>query len=120
MPMQGPQAHSSSRAPLARISSNAPHLASMDNTCREPGEIDKLTWGVIFLPFRYMKEKYPIVGKIPLLLPVFWVVRWFEGVFKKGRTIESMKAELSGMTAKNVKDYNTALKYVGLNFNFEE
>lgn len=75
---------------------------------------------VIFLPFRYMKEKYPIVGKIPLLLPVFWVVRWFEGVFKKGRTIESMKAELSGMTAKNVKDYNTALKYVGLNFNFEE
>ena len=45
MPMQGPQAHSSSRAPLARMSDNAPQSLSMVSTCREPGDTDRLTEG---------------------------------------------------------------------------
>ena len=52
MPMQGPQAHSSSRAPLARMSVRAPQSASMESTCREPGDTDKSTPGATWRPFR--------------------------------------------------------------------
>ena len=51
MPMQGPQAHSSSRAPEARMSDRAPQLASMVRTCREPGDTNILTEGDTVLPF---------------------------------------------------------------------
>ena len=44
-PMQGPQAHSSTRAPLARMSDRAPQSLSMVSTCREPGDTDRLTEG---------------------------------------------------------------------------
>ena len=51
IPIQGPQAHSSSRAPEARMSDRAPQLASMVRTCREPGDTDILTEGATVLPF---------------------------------------------------------------------
>ncbi len=51
MPMQGPQAHSSTRAPAAIISASAPHLQSIASTCREPGLTVKLTLGATVLPF---------------------------------------------------------------------
>ncbi len=38
-----------------------------------------------FLPFGEMKKKYPILKKIPILLPFFWFVRLFASIFK-GRT----------------------------------
>ena len=50
MPMHGPHAHSSRRAPEARISPSAPQSDSMDSTCLEPGEIDRLTDGAIVRP----------------------------------------------------------------------
>ena len=52
MPMQGPQAHSSTRAPLWRMSLSAPHSDSMRSTCLEPGEMDRLTSGEICFPLR--------------------------------------------------------------------
>ena len=45
MPMQGPQAHSSTLAPAATIFASAPFDASMVSTCREPGEMTRLTFG---------------------------------------------------------------------------
>ena len=50
MPMHGPHAHSSRRAPLARMSVSAPQSASMVSTCFDPGEIDRLTPGAMVLP----------------------------------------------------------------------
>ena len=49
--MQGPQAHSSTLAPLARMSERAPESASMERTCLDPGEMERLTSGRIVLPF---------------------------------------------------------------------
>ncbi len=74
----------------------------------------------LFLPYRHMKEKYPIVKKVPILYPLFWFVRWFDAIFKKKRNFKDISAELSGMTRKNVKSFGDSLKYVGLNFNFKE
>ena len=52
MPMQGPQAHSSSLAPLARMSDSAPLSASMVSTCFEPGDTERLTPGAMVRPFK--------------------------------------------------------------------
>ena len=41
MPMQGPQAHSSTLAPLAMMSVSAPQSASISSTCLEPGRNGK-------------------------------------------------------------------------------
>ena len=51
MPMQGPQAHSSSRAPDARMSDSAPQSESIVSTCLEPGDTLMLTEGAMRLPF---------------------------------------------------------------------
>ena len=49
--MQGPQAHSRSRAPLARMSLRAPQSESIVRTCLDPGDTDTLTEGAMALPF---------------------------------------------------------------------
>ena len=51
IPIQGPQPHSRSLAPDARISLSAPQSESMESTCFEPQETDMLTLSEIFLPF---------------------------------------------------------------------
>ena len=50
MPMHGPHAHSSRRAPLESMSVSAPQSASMVSTCFDPGETDRLTPGATVLP----------------------------------------------------------------------
>ncbi len=45
MPMQGPQADSRMRAPAATRSASAPLAAIIASTCRDPGEIVRLTPG---------------------------------------------------------------------------
>ena len=52
MPMQGPQAHSSTRAPAAMISAKAPFKASILYTCLEPQPMVRLTSGCTVLPFK--------------------------------------------------------------------
>lgn len=38
----------------------------------------------LFLPYREMRYVYPILGRIPVLLPVFWVWRWIEHLARGG------------------------------------
>ena len=52
MPMQGPQAHSSTRAPAVTSLASAPFLARALSTCLEPGDIVRLTSGATRLPSR--------------------------------------------------------------------
>ncbi len=54
----------------------------------------------IFMPYKAMAMKYPVLKKCPILLPVYWVVRCFSVVFK-GKTKE-ITAELS--TVNKVSD----------------
>lgn len=35
-----------------------------------------------FLPYSVMNKKYPILKKVPILLPVFWFIRLFASLFK--------------------------------------
>lgn len=42
-----------------------------------------------FLPFSVMNKKYPILKKVPVLLPVFWFVRLFKSLFRGRKRIIS-------------------------------
>ena len=37
----------------------------------------------IFQPYSTMKQQYRVLIRIPILLPLFWVIRWFKLVNKK-------------------------------------
>ena len=54
------------------------------NRIKEKGKVGFLI-SRIFMPFNDMKNVYPILGNIPVLLPIYWVVRIVKMVFVKKR-----------------------------------
>jgi len=80
----------------------------------------KRLWKATFLPLWMMKQKYPVLEKYPIFLPVFWAVRIVKVlIFTKGKMVQHSR-EFAYMTARRVDEYQQALNYVGLDFNFEE
>ena len=61
----------------------------------------------LFVPFRELKKDYPILGKIPVLLPFFEVLRWLKLLLKKDKNYISNRYE----TVKNIPDEK--LKKIG-------
>ena len=57
---------------------------------------------LIFLPFDKMCEKYPILIKLPVLLPVMWIVRIIVAIFTKKDVIRVQNAILKKTTATTV------------------
>lgn len=87
---------------------------------REEGSIAKVRrndrWGVLFLNLKGMQLKYPVLNKAPFLLPVFWVVRWFEILlFKQGKIKRYVKQQKTS-NEENVEKYKQALDFVGLDY----
>ena len=50
-----------------------------------------------FPNLKHMKLKYPILEKAPFLLPIFWVVRFFEFVFLKKGSLEQKQSAISNV-----------------------
>ncbi len=50
-----------------------------------------------FPNLKHMKLKYPILEKLPFLLPIFWIVRFFEFVFLKKGSIEQKQSSISNV-----------------------
>lgn len=46
------------------------------NAVRKKGKV-RAVLGLIFPPYARMKTVYPVLIKLPFLLPVMWVVKWF-------------------------------------------
>ena len=74
----------------------------------------------IFLPYSSMKERYEVLKKAPILLPFMWVVRWFEAIFIRKGSIKYNQRRLKILSTENINDYQSALNFVGLDFNFKE
>ncbi len=74
---------------------------------------------VVFLPFDAMCERYPVLERLPILLPFVWFWHLVRRLF----AVKKMKRygkEMALINEKNVSAYENALHYVGLDFNFEE
>lgn len=74
----------------------------------------------MFLPYKDMCGKYPFLKRIPVLLPFMWIYRLFNAVLFKGDRIKSDRLSIKLMTEENIKKYQDALNFVGLDFNFKE
>lgn len=73
---------------------------------------------LIFLPYRHMCLKYPILKKVPILLPVFWIVRLCHAALFRRKRVRAFSGEVALLSQENIETYHDGLKQVGLDFNF--
>jgi hypothetical protein len=57
---------------------------------------------VVFPKLKHMKLKYPILEKMPFLLPLFWVIRFFDFVLRKDNSIIKKQEKLSNVNQESV------------------
>ena len=80
----------------------------------------KKIFKLIFLPYKEMCKKYPVLKKAPFFLPVMWAVRIADVIFNKRDKITTQKKELNYITDDKIAEYKRELNFVGLDFNFKE
>ncbi len=74
----------------------------------------------IFPPYRSMKLRYPILKVLPFLLPLLWIVRWFDVLINHRDRYRRRRNEWKSMTDERITRYQQELNYVGLDYHFEE
>lgn len=95
------------------ISSAAKRLGAM----KTPKHIRfKNIWLQIFPKVTYMTPRYPILQKMPFLLPVFWPIRWVTAVLFRRNNIAKCYQNTQVATPDRIQDFRQALQYVGLDF----
>ena len=95
---------------------------------REAGEstttVARARWAralrLVFLPLAEMKKKHPILEKLPVLLPVFWVARIFKVLLFQRDQLKKTTRRFQNASTGAASQYQQELDFVGLNFNFEE
>ena len=71
----------------------------------------------VFVRYDSMKEIYPILKKMPILLPVMWCVHFMKRLLKRKNVIARLKKRLD-VDSQKATEYQKTLNYVGLDFNF--
>ncbi len=80
----------------------------------------KMAINVVFPSVEKLQFRFPVLEKHKYLLPVMWVVRWFDVLlFKRGKIHERMD-EVKHVDNEFVSSYQKELDYVGLDFNYKE
>ena len=67
-----------------------------------------------------MCERFPILIKLPIFLPIMWCIRWIDALLFRRKTIAKKATMLKHVTADKIDSYQAALDFVGLDFNFKE
>lgn len=73
----------------------------------------------IFPAMKWMQTAYPSLKKAPVLLPFYWVKRWFDVVFFRRQNIKRAYNIHKITSIENVQSFQDSLNYVGLDFNFK-
>ncbi len=74
---------------------------------------------VVFMPYKRMCLKYPVLKKAPVLLPAFWILRIFSVMFSRGNGVNPFKYLLGikkGMNKASISEYKQKMMSVGLDF----
>lgn len=79
----------------------------------------KRVWRMVFLPFDALRQRYPVLERWPILLPFVWFWHLLRRLFSV-RKMQRYGKEMAIINEKNISEYENALHYVGLDFNFEE
>lgn len=67
-----------------------------------------------FPGLKHMRLKYPILEKLPFLLPIFWVVRVFEYVLSKDTSINKKQNKISNVDQEGIDIMNDIFEKSGL------
>lgn len=68
----------------------------------------------VFLPYKAMAVKYPILNKIPIALPITWVLRLIDIAVNKRQTLSKYIEEEKFISGDKIAKRKKSLKYVGL------
>lgn len=76
--------------------------------------------GNAFPPYSIMSEKFPVLKKVSILLPVFWLVRIINTFLFKRKQLSGKIYEYKTISSEQIEGYKEGLNFVGLDFNFKE
>lgn len=79
----------------------------------------KRVWKMVFPPFNALCQRYPVLEGWPILLPFIWFWHLLRRLFSV-KKMQRYGKEMALINEKNISEYEKALHYVGLDFNFEE
>ena len=71
---------------------------------------------LIFMPYSAMQKKYPFLKKVPILLPLMWIVRWGDAIINKQSNVSRQAERLNKIKSEYIDSYNKELEMVGLKF----
>lgn len=80
----------------------------------------KRIWRLLFPTYKDMCDSFPSLHRVPFLLPLFWVARWFRALLFRRKNIGQKKREMDITTVEKMEDYRRDLHFVGLDFHFKE
>ncbi len=81
--------------------------------------LSRVLW-LIFPSTEKLQYRFPILQKHKYLLPVMWVVRWFDVLLFKRKKIHDRVDEVKLMDEEFISSYQKELDYVGLDFDLKE
>lgn len=70
---------------------------------------------IIFPPRRDLKSRYPILEKHGYLLPIMWIVRWFDVLLHKRDKIAFRRKEIELISSKKIDEREEKFALVGIN-----
>ena len=79
----------------------------------------KSFWQMLFLPLSDMQLSYNILYKCPILLPVFWVVRWFDVLINRRQNISRKLRIVREMNDEKVETHRKLMEFMGLRYDYE-
>ena len=84
-------------------------------------QIQRKSWiNVVFLPYSNMCVMYPVLEKVPILLPFMWVARWLRVLFTRPQAIAKHRNKVKQLDAQKLDTWEAQMNAVGLTFDFEE
>ncbi len=74
---------------------------------------------LVFPPVANLSVKYPVLKKAKAVLPVVWVIRWFDVLFvQKGKFGQTSK-KMQLLSEENLTDFEKSLQFVGIEYHFK-
>ncbi|MGN0561772.1 MAG: nucleotidyltransferase family protein [Candidatus Fimenecus sp.] len=68
----------------------------------------------LFPKYRHMALKYPILKKLPVLLPIFWLIRIFQYTFTKDKRLIAKREQIKNADKKSADTMEEIFKKSGL------
>lgn len=76
----------------------------------------KYLWRLAFPNALAMKTQYPVLCKVPVLLPVLYLWRPFDKLLLQKKSLKVHRENLSLLSTDKLRSHRQALRYVGLDF----